>query len=139
MKFSISLVVKAAGPKTLKEFPFHDVPTHKERGVDVGKDDILQNFVPKEELSMNGGIPWRGPRERSKHFMQMVVEAVTDQGDVVADCTAATGNICFKFVILHFFETTVEVSNVSIWWNSLCVFRFLHSSLSCNWTPHPGV
>jgi len=59
----------------------------------VGRDDILQNFLHEEEVTMNGGIPWRGPCEHLKHFMQMVVEAVTEQGDMVVDCTATISNI----------------------------------------------
>jgi len=73
-------MVKQCGPKTMKEFPFHKVPIHKERGVNVGKDDILQNFLLEEEVTMNGGILWTGPHERSNHFMQMIVEAITEQG-----------------------------------------------------------
>jgi len=59
----------------------------------VGRDDILQNFLPEEQVTMNGSIPWRGPCERSKYFMQMVVKAVTEQRDVVVDCMVATCNI----------------------------------------------
>ncbi len=95
MKFSISLVVKLSGPKTVQEFPFNEVPVHKELGVNVGRDDILQNFLPQAAVTMNGNVPWRGPRERSKEFMQMIVEALTDDGDVVVDCAAALGNCRF--------------------------------------------
>jgi len=100
MKFYISLVVKASGPKTMKEFTFHEVPSHAKLGVDVGRDDIIQNFLPTEEVAMNGDTPWRGPREHSREFMQMLVEAITELGDVVVDYTVATGISQFHFNFL---------------------------------------
>jgi len=42
---------------------------------------------------MNGDIPWRGPCEKARQFMQMLVEACSEPGDVVVDCTAATGDV----------------------------------------------
>lgn len=39
---------------------------------------------------MNGDVPWRGPREKGREFMQMLVEASFAVGDVVFDCTAGT-------------------------------------------------
>ena len=40
---------------------------------------------------MNGDTPWRGPREKARAFMQMVVEALSALGDVIMDCTTSTG------------------------------------------------
>ncbi len=91
MRFSISLLVRDSGPKMDSEFPFQVVPSHREVGVDVARDDTLQNFCNKEDVTMNGDIPWRGPREKARQFMQMLVEALTEPGDVVVDCMAATG------------------------------------------------
>ena len=40
---------------------------------------------------MNRGTPWKGPREKARAFMQMVVEALSAPGDVIMDCTAGIG------------------------------------------------
>lgn len=87
MRFAISLVVK----ETPTPFSFQTVPSHDAVGVNVGKDDILQNFCGRDDVAMNGDKPWRGPREKARPFMQMLVEACSAPGDVVMDCTAATG------------------------------------------------
>ena len=56
----------------------------------MAHDDILQNFLNKEDITINGNVPWRGLHEKAQEFMQMLVEACSLLGDVV-DCTAATG------------------------------------------------
>lgn len=81
----------------MRDFPLYEVPSHAKLGVNVGRDDIIQDFLPAQEVTMNGDIPWRGPRERSREFMQMLVEAITEPGDVVVDCTAATGKFLLNF------------------------------------------
>ena len=91
MRFAISLLVKASGPKTSNDFPFRFVQSHEAVGVDVARDNILQNFLNKEDVTMNGNVPWRGPREKAREFMQMLVEACSSPGDVVVDYMAATG------------------------------------------------
>ena len=65
MRFSITLVVK----KVALPFDFQCVLSHDAVGVDVSKDDILQNFLGRDDIAMNGGIPWRGPREKANAFM----------------------------------------------------------------------
>lgn len=37
------------------------------------------------------GHEWRGPREKSVGFWKMLIEACSNPGDVVMDCTAMTG------------------------------------------------
>ena len=91
MRFAISLLVKASRPKTTNDFPFQLVQSHEAVGVIVGCDDILQNFLNKEDITMNGNVPWRGPREKAEEFMQMLVEACSSPGDVIVDYTVATG------------------------------------------------
>lgn len=98
MRFAISLIVKALGPKTDLEFPFQHVPSHAAVGVTVDQDDILQNFCNKEDVTMNGDIPWRGPQEKARQFMQMLVESLSQAGDVVVDYTAATGKFHRMFI-----------------------------------------
>ena len=86
MRFSISLVVREKAPP----FQFRTVPSHDVVGINVGKDDILQNFCGRDDVAMNGGTSWKGLREKAKAFMQMVVEALFAPGDVIMDCTAGT-------------------------------------------------
>jgi len=56
----------------------------------MGKDDMLQNFCNEVDVTMNGKIPWRGPREKSPELMHMLIQVTTSIGDVVMDCTAST-------------------------------------------------
>ena len=72
-------------------FQFRTVPSHDAVGINVGKDDILQNFCGRDDVAMIGGTPWRGPCEKARAFMQMVVEALSAPGDVIMDCTAGIG------------------------------------------------
>ena len=65
--------------------------SHDAMGINVGKDDILENFCGRDDVAMNVGTPWRGPREKARAFMQMVVEALFAPGDVIMDCTAGIG------------------------------------------------
>lgn len=80
-----------SGPPASK-FAFRPVPKLLSRhGVDVGKDDCLQNIVLPENQSCNGAKPWRGPREKSVVLMEMLIEAASDPGNVILDCTTTTG------------------------------------------------
>ena len=72
-------------------FQFGTVPSHDAVGINVGKDDILQNFCGRDDVAMNGGTPWRGPRKKARAFMQMVVEALSVPGDVIMDYSVGTG------------------------------------------------
>ena len=73
------------------KFSFRHVPALDPYGVDVARDDILQNLVSREDQLTNGSTPWRGPREKSVLLMQMLIEACSSPGDIILDCTAATG------------------------------------------------
>ena len=72
-------------------FKFQTIPALDRHGQDVAVDDILPNIVTREEQYMNGDVAWRGPREKSVSFMQTLILASTQPGDVVLDCTASTG------------------------------------------------
>jgi hypothetical protein len=91
MRFGITLVVRTMPGKPPSKFSFQPVPALDRHGVDVSRDDILQNLVSREDQLMNGPTPWRGPREKSTILMQMLIQSSTSPGDVVLDCTAATG------------------------------------------------
>jgi len=99
MVFSIAFVVKENGPKTKSAYPFQFIQEHDTLGVNLAVDNILQNWYNLKDVTMNGAVLWRGPREKSRQFMQMIVpEAFTEPGAVIVDCTAATSE--FMFVML---------------------------------------
>ena len=82
-------------------FQFQSVPSHDPVDINVEKDDILQNFYGRDDVAMNGGTPWRGPREKAKAFMQMVVEAPSAPRDVIMDCTAGTCMLWSYMICSH--------------------------------------
>lgn len=91
MRFSICLAVRSLPGVPPSKFSFQAIPALDRHGVDVAHDDILQNYVARDEQLMNGTTPWRGPQEKSRLIMQMLIQACTLPGDLVLDCTAATG------------------------------------------------
>jgi len=96
--FSIAFVVREVGPKQKSEYPFQCVESRKTLGVNLARDNIIQSWCNANEVTMNEDIPWWGPREKSRQFMQMIVEAFTEPGTIVIDCTAATSDfmyLCF--------------------------------------------
>jgi hypothetical protein len=101
MRFGITLVVRTMPDKPASKFSFHHVFALDRHGVDVSRDDILQNLVSREDQLMNGPTPWRGPREKSTLLMQMLIQSSTSPRDVVLDCTAATGML-FQASVSHF-------------------------------------
>jgi hypothetical protein len=95
--FGAHLLVKKGSSK----FTFSTSSSMKDIGVDVASDEWLQNFTTRADQAMNGLKPWRGPREKSPGFWQMLIEASTLPGDIVLDCIAMTGETCsihFGFV-----------------------------------------
>lgn len=90
-RFGICLAVRITANCSPSTFAFQPIPALDRHGVDVARDDILQNYMGKDDQLMNDRKPWRGPREKSTMFMQMLIEASSLPGNVVLDCTAATG------------------------------------------------
>ncbi len=84
-------MVKDLGVKGKSNFTFRCTLTMEKAGMDIGRDDILMNFTTKGDLEMNGTKPWRGARQKDPRFFQLLIEATTDEGDVVFDVTASTG------------------------------------------------
>jgi hypothetical protein len=60
-------------------------------GIDL-YDDLLHNFVTRDSQLMNGAIPWNGSREKDLLLLQLLIDACTEVGDIVVDCTMATGD-----------------------------------------------
>lgn len=90
MRSGIFLVVRKLDGVPTSKFAFQLIPALDHYGVDVARDDILQNFIGKDDQLMNGGTPWRGPREKSMLFMQMLIQASSLPNDVVLDCIVGT-------------------------------------------------
>jgi hypothetical protein len=76
----------------LSQFVFNSILTLEKQSVDVGGDDILKNFTTKESQMINGTVSWRGPRDCNPLLLQMFIEAMSQPGDLVLDCTSTTGN-----------------------------------------------
>lgn len=60
-------------------------------GIDIAEDDVIQNWTTTGSQLMCNQVPWRGAREKDPLFMQSLIRATTDDGDVVIDLAAATG------------------------------------------------
>jgi hypothetical protein len=60
-------------------------------GINVAVDDVLFNLVTKDTQLMRGSTPWRGGREKDPLLLQLLIESITQVGDIVLDCTASTG------------------------------------------------
>jgi hypothetical protein len=91
MRFGISLSVRSVSGSPASKFSFHHVPQLDPYGVDVARDDILQNLVSREDQLTNGSTPWREPREQSVLLIQMLIEVYSSPWDIILDCTTATG------------------------------------------------
>lgn len=83
------------------KFVLRIVPEVRDARIDLEEDDLLHNFTKSAKTQlMNGMIPWRGAREKDPRFLQILVEASTDPGDVVLDYYASTGEYYYPCVIL---------------------------------------
>ena len=91
MRFGISLAVRGVPGSHASKFLFRHVLELDVHGVDVARDDILQNLISREDHLTNGSTPWRGPREKSVLLMQMLIEPCSSPGDINLDCTTTTG------------------------------------------------
>jgi hypothetical protein len=103
--FCITVLVKDPPAFSASSFRFRSIQEVENAGIDHYEDDLLHNFVTKDSQLMNGAIPWRGKKEKDLLLLQMLIEACTDVGDIVVDCTAATGDslpLCFMIFILDF-------------------------------------
>ncbi len=88
---------------------------HAYAGVTIVPDeeDSLSNFAVKETLRYRpDGTPWRGSREKDPSFIQCFVDCLTDEGGIVFDWSASTGNV-FVNSLLEFIYTFC-ISNVGI-------------------------
>ena len=59
--------------------------------MDLVEDDVLHNLVTKESQHMRGITPWKGCKEKDPILLQTLIESTTLTGDIIFDCTVATG------------------------------------------------
>ena len=60
-------------------------------GFSIKKDGMLTNFTDETNQLMNGDKPWRGAREKNDHFLSIIFDTITQEGDIVMDWHASTG------------------------------------------------
>jgi hypothetical protein len=60
-------------------------------GMDLAEDDVLHNLVTRESQHMRGVTPWKDCKEKDPLLLQTLIESTTLAGDIVLDCTVATG------------------------------------------------
>lgn len=98
--FVIHLLVRASDPEVKRTSDFKFRPPSKifaRVGIDIAQDNIVYNYTTTETQlerfieSQKAMVPWRGAREKDPHFMECLIEATTDVGDVVVDVLASTG------------------------------------------------
>lgn len=87
----MTLFVKDLGAKGKSNFSFRLTDYLKEKGLDFERGDMMMNYTKETDQAMDGAKPWRGAREKDPRFFACLIDAVSDEGDLVVDCTAATG------------------------------------------------
>jgi len=68
---------------------------------------MLMNYTTKDTMLINEAtsILWQGGREKDPRFMQFLIEGTIDEGDVVFDYTASTGEFGIWSLCSSFFHT----------------------------------
>ena len=93
-------MIKDVGAKGESNFSFRRSATMSKAKVDLKRDDLLINYTTEDSMLIDAKDKrsWRGAREKDARFLQHIIEGTTDEGDVVFDCTASTGefhlNMC---------------------------------------------
>ena len=101
--FAVVLLVRAPS-ETMNRKPSFQLHSDKDL-VNTDSDPIsglsIPNFIDKSILTMHsdGVTPWRGAREKTSIFMQMLIEACSAPGSRIVDLTVGT---CINFYKLLF-------------------------------------
>jgi hypothetical protein len=85
------LLVRASPSSSSSAFSPQPIMELEALGMDLAKDDVLHNLVTRESQHMRSVTPWRGCKEKDPLLLQTLIESTTLTGDIVLDCTAATG------------------------------------------------
>ena len=93
LKFGITLFVKHVENRGKSNFYFRRSQTMLKAKVDLRRDDLLMNYTTEDTMKMNDmdRMAWCSAREKDARFIQFIIESTTDEGDIVLDCTASTG------------------------------------------------
>lgn len=62
-------------------------------GMGMDETNVLFNYTSVSSQAMKDGVPWRGAHEKDVAFYLMVVEALTQPGDLVLDPFASIGEL----------------------------------------------
>jgi hypothetical protein len=89
----VRLLVRASPSGSSSTFSLQPVMELEALGMDLAEDDVLHNLVTRESQHMRGVTPWRGCKEKDPLLLQTLIESTTLAGDIVLDCTAATGTL----------------------------------------------
>jgi hypothetical protein len=89
----VRLLVRASPFGSSSAFSLQPVMELEALGMDLAEDDVLHNLVTRESQHMRGVTPWRGCKEKDPLLLQTLIESTTLAGDIVLDCTAATGTL----------------------------------------------
>ena len=119
--FVVVLLVRATSA-TMKRKPSFQLHSDKDL-VNTDFDPLsglsIPNFIDKNNLTMHidGITPWRGAREKTSIFMQMLIEACSAPGSRIVDLTVGTGINSYQHIlyvfsllkfVLYFFSSNIH-------------------------------
>ena len=90
----------------------------QDMGYNLKRDGWLNNFVDAKNQSMReGGVPWRGAREKGPNLFSILFSALTDKEDIIVDWQCGVGMFfIFLFFILIMFVFYSIVYFYFIFW-----------------------
>ena len=105
--FAAVLLVRATS-ESMKRKPSFQLHPDKDL-VDTDFDPIsglsIPNFIEPNNLTMqhDGVTPWRGAREKTSIFMQMLIEACSTPGSRIVDLTVGTCTNFYSLILFSFY------------------------------------
>jgi hypothetical protein len=96
------------------------------------------NYTTEDSMLMNDmdRMPWRGAREKDARLLRHIIEGTTDEGDVVLDCTASTGEFQVNMCIFHVYVVLKMIFGADF---ISVFFRCLYYGMSCDRATHFGI
>jgi len=130
-------MVKDNGPNGKSRFSLKFTEVMQKAKVDLKRHEMLINYTTEDTMLINEAtsIPWRGGHKKDIHFLQFMIEGTTEEGDIVLDCTATTGE--FGFSTLHTWFLKYAFNNLMSGMIILYCRRIYHC-MSWHETPHHG-
>jgi len=93
----VTLFVKDLDAKGKSKFSFKLIEYLKSKGLDFERGDMIMNYTKETDQAMDGPKPWRGACKKDPQFFACLIHAVSDEGDLILDCTAATSGSSISF------------------------------------------